>query len=67
MLALRRNVTLKGMLNGPAERFEELNRFVEERKVRPIVNAVYTFYEAKESLLYLASGDHFGKVVIKVV
>lgn len=66
LLALRRNVTLKGLLNGPRERFEELCKFVEEKTVKPVVDKVFGFAEAKESFKYLYGGGHFGKVVIKV-
>ncbi|KAK6597191.1 zinc-binding dehydrogenase [Botrytis cinerea] len=66
VLALRRNVTLKGILNGPRERFEEMLKWYEEKKVRPVVDRVFGFEEAKEGLEYLFKGGHFGKVVVKV-
>lgn len=66
VLALRRNVTLKGILNGPKDRFEEMLRFYEAKKIKPVVGKVFAFDKAKEALTYLASGEHFGKVVIKV-
>lgn len=66
VLALRRNVTLKGILNGPRERFEEMLGFYEEKKIRPVIDKVFEFEEAKEALEYLYQGGHFGKVVIKV-
>jgi NADPH:quinone reductase-like Zn-dependent oxidoreductase len=66
LLALRRNVTLKGILNGPRDRFEEMCRFFEEHQIHPVVDRVFQFEEAKEALKYLFSGGHFGKVVIKV-
>lgn len=66
VLALRRNVTLKGVLNGPRDRFEEMLRFYEDKKIKPVVDKVFPFEEAKEAFDYLAKGSHFGKVVIKV-
>jgi NADPH:quinone reductase-like Zn-dependent oxidoreductase len=66
VLALRRNVTLKGLLNGPKDRFEEMLKFYEEKKVRPVVDKVFGFEEAREGLEYLFSGGHFGKVVVRV-
>lgn len=66
VLALSRNVTLKGVLNGPRDRFEEMVQFVEDHEVRPVVDKVFSFDEAKEALQYLFSGKHFGKVVVKV-
>ncbi|KAK6584639.1 hypothetical protein PZA11_002863 [Diplocarpon coronariae] len=66
VLALRRNVTLKGLLNGPREKFEEMLAFYEEKQIRPVVDKVFGFGEAKEALAYLFAGGHFGKVVVKV-
>jgi NADPH:quinone reductase-like Zn-dependent oxidoreductase len=66
VLALRRNVTLKGILNGPRERFEEMLGFYEEKGIKPVVDKVFAFEEAKQGLEYLYKGGHFGKVVIKV-
>jgi NADPH:quinone reductase-like Zn-dependent oxidoreductase len=66
VLALKRNVTIKGILNGPKERFEELLRLYEEKQIAPVVDRVFSFEQAKEALLYLESGGHFGKVVVTV-
>lgn len=66
LLALRRNVTLKGILNGPRDRFEEMLRFYEQHQIKPVVDRVFKFEEAKEAFKYLFSGGHFGKVVVKV-
>ncbi|TVY27068.1 Zinc-type alcohol dehydrogenase-like protein [Lachnellula hyalina] len=66
VLALMRNVTLKGILNGPKERFEEMLAFYEEKQIIPVVDRVFAFEDSKEALIYLFKGGHFGKVVIKV-
>jgi NADPH:quinone reductase-like Zn-dependent oxidoreductase len=66
LLALRRTVTLKGIINGPRDRFEEMCRFYEQHMIRPVVDRVFAFKDAKEAIEYVVSGSHFGKVVIKV-
>jgi NADPH:quinone reductase-like Zn-dependent oxidoreductase len=66
LLTLRRTVTLKGIINGPKDRFEEMNRFYQQQQIHPVVNRVFSFEESKEAFKFLASGSHFGKVVIKV-
>lgn len=66
VLALRRNVTLKGILNGPRDRFEEMLKFYDEKKIRPVVDKVFGFEEAVEAFGFLGRGEHFGKVVIRV-
>jgi len=66
VLALARTVTLKGIQNGPKDRFEEMLALYKEKKIRPVVDRVFAFEQAKEGLQYLYGGSHFGKVVIKV-
>jgi NADPH:quinone reductase-like Zn-dependent oxidoreductase len=64
--AIRKNLTLVGMLNGPRDRFAEMLAFYEKHQIRPIVDRVFKFEEAKEALRYLWRGSHFGKVVVRV-
>ncbi|KAI1407507.1 alcohol dehydrogenase [Hypoxylon sp. FL1857] len=66
VLALRRNVTLKGILNGPKDRFEEMLGLYEREQIHPVVDRVFEFEEARDALKYLFSGSHFGKVVVRV-
>ncbi len=66
VLALRRNVTLKGIWNGPKDRLEEAIEVFQENQIHPIVDKVFDFDNAKEALEYVAAGSHFGKVVVKV-
>ena len=66
VLALVKNATLKGILNGPRDRFEEMVAFYEKHQIHPVIDKVFEFEEAKEAFTYLASGAHFGKVVVKV-
>jgi NADPH:quinone reductase-like Zn-dependent oxidoreductase len=66
VLALRRNVTIKGILNGPKDRFVEMTHFYEKHQIHPVVDKVFNMDEAKDALKYLFSGGHFGKVVVKV-
>lgn len=66
VLALRRNVTLKGIINGSRDDFEAMVRFYEKNEIRPVISKTFKFEEAKEALQYVADGQHFGKVVIKI-
>ncbi|KAF7563349.1 hypothetical protein G7046_g778 [Stylonectria norvegica] len=65
VLALRRNVTLKGILNGPKDRFEEMVRFYVKHQIRPVVSKTFAMEDAPEAFKYLQAGAHFGKVVIR--
>jgi NADPH:quinone reductase-like Zn-dependent oxidoreductase len=66
LLCLKRNVTLKGIINGPRDELERMLKFYEEKQIRPVVDRVFKFEEAKDALEYLFAGGHFGKVVVKV-
>ncbi|GKZ21337.1 hypothetical protein AbraIFM66951_010126 [Aspergillus brasiliensis] len=66
LLTLTRSLTLKGFVNGPTDRFEELIRFEEEHEIHPVVCKVFPFSQARDAFRYLESGSHFGKVVIQV-
>ena len=37
------------------------------RRLKPVVDRVFAFDEAREAFAYLENGAHFGKVVIRVV
>ena len=67
VLALKRNVTLKGILNGGKDRFEEMLAAVYQKNdVHPVVDRVFEFDQADKAIQYLFSGQHFGKVVVRV-
>ena len=67
VLALKRNVTLKGILNGPRERFEKMLELAyTKNRIHPVIDKVFEFAEAREALEYLYDGSHLGKVVLKV-
>ncbi|PYI13079.1 putative alcohol dehydrogenase [Aspergillus japonicus CBS 114.51] len=67
LLTLRRNVTLQGIINGPRDEFERMVEFYEQHQIRPVVNRVFGFAQAREAFEFVESGAHFGKVVIDVV
>ena len=66
VLALSRNVPLIGIHNGARDRFNEMNVLYEMHKIKPVIDKVFNFEDAKEAFKYLYSGGHFGKVVVKV-
>ncbi|KAK2767584.1 hypothetical protein FQN54_003742 [Arachnomyces sp. PD_36] len=66
VLTLRRALTLKGIINGPKDRFEEMLRFAEKHEIHPVICKEFAFEEARDAFKFLESGSHFGKVVIRV-
>lgn len=61
-----RNANLSGIYVGSRTDFEAMNHFLEIRQMRPIIDQSFGFDEAPAAYEYLASGDHLGKVVIRV-
>jgi NADPH:quinone reductase-like Zn-dependent oxidoreductase len=46
--------------------FESMNRGIDVHRLRPVVDRVFPFEDAREAYRYLESGTHFGKVVLRV-
>jgi NADPH:quinone reductase-like Zn-dependent oxidoreductase len=63
---IMQDVRLQGVIVGPRDAFEEMNRAVSLHRLRPVVDKVFSFENVRESCEYMASGKHFGKVCIRV-
>jgi NADPH:quinone reductase-like Zn-dependent oxidoreductase len=63
---LMRQVRVQGILVGDREGFEAMNRALAAHDLRPVVDRALTFEEAPEAFRPMASGRHFGKVVVRV-
>ena len=61
-----KSATVFGIYVGSREMFEGLNRALEGAKIRPVIDKVFPFADAPAAYEYMASGSHFGKIVIKV-
>lgn len=63
---LRKNIRVQGVYVGSREMFESMNRAITQNSLRPVVDRVFPFSEAKDALELLQSGSHFGKIVIQI-
>lgn len=61
-----RNATASGIYVGSRADFEAMNAFIEQHRLKPVVDRVFEFAEAQAAYEYMDSGSHFGKVVIRV-
>lgn len=61
---LHKHVRVQGIYVGSRDMFEAMNRAIAQHKLRPVVDRIFSFTEAKEALTYLESAAHFGKIVI---
>ncbi len=60
-----KNIHIHGVETGSREMFEEMNHFIEQHKIKPIIDKIFSISQIQDALKYLESGSHFGKVVIE--
>ncbi|WP_259068607.1 zinc-dependent alcohol dehydrogenase family protein [Mucilaginibacter sp. X4EP1] len=63
---MSRQVKLQGINVGSKEMFNRMNKALEIYNIRPVIDKVFAFEEAKEALTLLESASHFGKLCISV-
>lgn len=56
---------MQGILVGPRQMFEDMNRAIEANRLKPVIDRKFAFEETRQALEYLESGSHFGKIVLK--
>lgn len=66
-LAKKRDVTYSFLFARPdGAQLAEIGKLLEQGHIRPVIDRVFPFEQAKEALAYLAQGHAKGKVVIKM-
>jgi NADPH:quinone reductase-like Zn-dependent oxidoreductase len=65
-LIFSRRANVQGISVGSTQMFEAMNRAVEANAIKPVIDKVFPFAEAKAAYHHMASGAHFGKIVIRV-
>ncbi|WP_018421936.1 NADP-dependent oxidoreductase [Paraburkholderia tuberum] len=66
-LAKKREVTYSFLFVRPdGTQLAEIGQLLQSERVRPVIDKVFPFEQAKEALEYLAQGRARGKVVVKV-
>ena len=64
MALMLKGASLRGIFVGSAAMARDLNAFVDAHRVKPVVDRVFDFADAKAAYAYQSSGELFGKVVI---
>jgi NADPH:quinone reductase-like Zn-dependent oxidoreductase len=64
LLLTGRGITLGSISVGSRTDFEEMNRAILMRQLRPVIDRTFPFSEAKDAYRHFESRRHFGKVVI---
>jgi NADPH:quinone reductase-like Zn-dependent oxidoreductase len=61
---LGRRLTVQAISTGSREMFEAMNRAMARWDLRPVIDKVFAFEQAREAYQHLAQAGHFGKIVI---
>jgi NADPH:quinone reductase-like Zn-dependent oxidoreductase len=65
-LIFARRANVQGISVGSMQMFEAMNRAIAANGIKPVLDKVFPFDEAQAAYQHMASGAHFGKIVIRV-
>jgi NADPH:quinone reductase-like Zn-dependent oxidoreductase len=57
---------LQGIFVGNRDMFENMNKAIETNQIKPVIDKVFDFEETPAAFEYQLSGQHFGKIVIRI-
>lgn len=63
---LSKQVHLLGVNVGSREMFEQMNRAITTAGLRPVIDRVFAFGDAREAFRYVSEASRFGKTVIRI-
>ncbi|HSD75584.1 MAG TPA: NAD(P)-dependent alcohol dehydrogenase [Steroidobacteraceae bacterium] len=61
-----RNAQVSGIYVGSRADFEAMNAFLARHRLKPVIDRVFDFADAAAAYQYMESGNHFGKIVIRL-
>lgn len=61
---LMRAIRIQGIFVGSVDMFEAMNRAISLHAIRPVIDRVFPIDRVKDAYQHMASGAHFGKVVV---
>jgi len=65
-LILARRANVQGISVGSTEMFEAMNAAIAANAIKPVIDREFGFDEAPAAYHHMASGAHFGKIVVRV-
>jgi NADPH:quinone reductase-like Zn-dependent oxidoreductase len=63
---MTRNITVSGIYVGSRADFEALNAFLEQHRIKPTIDKVFDYKDARAAFDLMESGEFFGKIVIRI-
>jgi NADPH:quinone reductase-like Zn-dependent oxidoreductase len=61
---LMNSIRVQGIYVGSRAMFERMNRAIEHHAIRPIVDRVFSWFEAPQAMRAMKEQSHFGKIVL---
>ena len=66
LVLIPREATLRGIYVGSRTMFQEMNRAIVTNDIKPVIDRTFAFEAAQDAYRHMASGSHFGKVVLRI-
>jgi NADPH:quinone reductase-like Zn-dependent oxidoreductase len=63
---LHKMLHIRGVYVGSREHFRAMNRALEQTRIHPVIDRVFSFGEAREAFQTMENASHFGKIVIAI-
>ncbi|MBX7172904.1 MAG: NAD(P)-dependent alcohol dehydrogenase [Pyrinomonadaceae bacterium] len=61
-----KSIKVHGIFVGSREMFEEMNKSISENNLKPVIDKVFEFSDARDALKMMETASHFGKIVVKI-
>ena len=61
-----KSIRLQGIFTGSRKMFEDMNKAITVNQLKPVIDRVFEFDEAREALRHMESASHFGKIVVRI-
>jgi NADPH:quinone reductase-like Zn-dependent oxidoreductase len=63
---MMKGANLQGIYVGTTKMFEDMNRAINQSKIKPVIDRIFTFDQAAEAYRHQTTGNFIGKLVIAV-
>lgn len=65
-ISMRKGLIMRGIYVGSRQMFDAMNRAIAVNQLRPVIDRVFAFDEAREAYRHMQSQSHLGKIVIRI-
>ena len=63
---MRASICLQGIYVGSREMCAAMNRAIDRHELKPVIDRVFEFDEARAAFHHMKAAKHFGKIVVRV-